>query len=55
MIDEMKKAALKAGDFMRVSNERDSIEKTNVKDFVTVADIKSQDILRQELHATFPM
>lgn len=50
----MKKAALKAGVFMRSSTERESTEKTNVKDFVTVADIKSQDILRGELLRTFP-
>ena len=54
MIEEMKKAALKAGEFMRSSTERDSTEKTNVKDFVTVADIKSQDILRGELLRSFP-
>lgn len=54
MIDEIKKAALKAGEFMRVSTERDSTEKSNVKDFVTIADIKSQDILRKELSRAFP-
>jgi len=54
MIDEMKKAALKAGEFMRSSTERDATEKSNVKDFVTVADIKSQDILRGELQRAFP-
>lgn len=53
MIDEMKVAALKAGEFMRASSERDSTEKSNVKDFVTVADIKSQDILRKELSRAF--
>jgi myo-inositol-1(or 4)-monophosphatase len=54
MIDEMKKAAYKAGEFMRSSAERDATEKTNAKDFVTVADIKSQDILREELSRAFP-
>ncbi|HTJ73688.1 MAG TPA: inositol monophosphatase family protein [Verrucomicrobiae bacterium] len=54
MIEEMKKAALKAGEFMRSSTERGSTEKSNAKDFVTVADIKSQDILREELGKAFP-
>ena len=54
MIDEMKRAALKAGEFMRASGDREATEKTNVKDFVTVADIKSQDILRRELLRAFP-
>lgn len=54
MIEEIKTAALKAGEFMRTSTERDSTEKSNVKDFVTVADIKSQDILRKELNRAFP-
>lgn len=54
MIEKMKQAALKAGEFMRSSTERDATEKTNVKDFVTVADIKSQDILRGELQRDFP-
>jgi myo-inositol-1(or 4)-monophosphatase len=54
MIDEMKRAARKAGAFMRSSGDRDATEKTNAKDFVTVADIKSQDILRQELSRSFP-
>jgi len=54
MIDEMKRAAQKAGAFMRSSSDRGATEKTNAKDFVTVADIKSQDILRQELGRAFP-
>jgi myo-inositol-1(or 4)-monophosphatase len=54
MIEEMKKAALKAGEFMRSSTEREATEKSNAKDFVTVADIKSQNILRDELHRSFP-
>lgn len=54
MIEEMKQAARKAGEFMRSSAERDATEKTNAKDFVTVADIKSQDILRSELLRSFP-
>lgn len=54
MIDEMKKAAREAGAFMLASNERTHTEKTNAKDFVTVADIKSQDILRKSLSEAFP-
>lgn len=54
MIEEMKKAALKAGEYMRSTTERASTEKSNAKDFVTVADIKSQDILREELLRSFP-
>jgi myo-inositol-1(or 4)-monophosphatase len=53
MIEEMKKAALKAGEYMRLTTERDATEKSGVKDFVTVADIKSQDILRGELQRAF--
>lgn len=54
MIEEMKKAAVRAGEFMRSSTEHDATEKSNIKDFVTVADIKSQDILREELSQAFP-
>lgn len=50
----MKKAARKAGEFMLSSVERDATEKSNAKDFVTVADIKSQNILKDSLHASFP-
>ncbi|HET6747490.1 MAG TPA: inositol monophosphatase family protein [Candidatus Saccharimonadales bacterium] len=54
MIDEMKKAARQAGAFMLLTNERSHTEKTNAKDFVTVADIKSQDILRKSLSDAYP-
>jgi myo-inositol-1(or 4)-monophosphatase len=54
MIDTMKQAALEAGAFMLSSADRDHTEKTNAKDFVTVADIKSQDILREKLRESFP-
>lgn len=50
----MKRAALEAGEFMRSSTDRAHTEKTNAKDFVTVADIKSQDILRKSLRVEFP-
>ena len=54
MLEIMKQAARVAGAFMHSSTERSSTEKTNAKDFVTVADIKSQDILRSELLNAFP-
>lgn len=53
-IESMKSAALKAGAFMKSSLDRDHTDKSNTKDFVTVADIKSQDILRDELLAVYP-
>lgn len=39
---------------MRGSDDRESTDKSNTKDFVTVADIKSQDIIRDELERAFP-
>jgi len=54
MIDEMKKAARQAGAFMLSTNEKAHTEKTNAKDFVTVADIKSQDIIRKLLREAYP-
>lgn len=53
-IEIMKHAAKKAGAFILGSTERESTEKSNSKDFVTVSDIKSQNILRQELQAAYP-
>lgn len=53
-IDVMTQAAKKAGEFMKGSTDVTSTEKTNRKDFVTVADIKSQNILRDELRAAYP-
>lgn len=47
-------AVLHAGAYVRGSHETDHKEKSNAKDFVTVADIKSQDMLRHELTAAFP-
>jgi len=41
--------AREAGQFMLGSNDTDSTDKSNTKDFVTVADIKSQAILRDRL------
>ena len=50
----MKQAALAAGDYMAGSDEREQTDKSNAKDFVTVADIKSQTILRDMLQAHYP-
>ncbi len=52
----MERLAREAGEFMlgAIGNQRDSTEKTNVKDFVTVADIKSQDMIRAGLRKAFP-
>lgn len=49
----MQNAALKAGEYILSSDERQQTDKSNKKDFVTVADIKSQDILRQSLRSAF--
>lgn len=48
-IDTMTTIAREAGEFMRGSTETGSTDKSNTKDFVTVADIKSQEILRDRL------
>lgn len=45
----MKNAAREAGSYILESDERQHTDKSNKKDFVTVADIKSQDILRQAI------
>jgi myo-inositol-1(or 4)-monophosphatase len=54
MLEKMKSAALVAGAYIKSTEDRDHTDKSNTKDFVTVADIKSQDILRQELCKWFP-
>lgn len=54
MIEIMKQAARAAGLFMINATDREHTEKTNAKDFVTVADIKSQDILRDLLKKSYP-
>jgi myo-inositol-1(or 4)-monophosphatase len=46
--------AREAGVFMRNTAAKSHTEKTNAKDFVTVADIKSQDIIRHELKNHYP-
>lgn len=51
----MREAALKAGGFVRSSKSlTKSTQKSEATDFVTVADIKAQDVLREELSAAFP-
>lgn len=47
-------AAHEAGKYILDSDERQQTDKSNKKDFVTVADIKSQDILRHILEQEFP-
>jgi myo-inositol-1(or 4)-monophosphatase len=54
-IDSMKNIARAAGAFMLGADGlRSSKMKSNANDFVTVADIKSQDLIRKELLAAFP-
>jgi myo-inositol-1(or 4)-monophosphatase len=48
-ISTMETIAREAGQYMLGSTDTDSNDKTNAKDFVTVADIKSQAILRDKL------
>lgn len=50
----MHEAVHEAGAYILESDERQHTDKSNKKDFVTVADIKSQDILRQTLKQNFP-
>lgn len=54
-VETLEQIAREAGAFMLgAGGLTDSTEKSNRKDFVTVADIKSQDILRSRLEAAFP-
>lgn len=53
MIEVMKKAAQNAGNYMLGSDERTQTNKSNAKDFVTIADIKSQNILRELLQEAY--
>lgn len=50
----LRTAVLKAGAFMKSSDEREHTDKSNAKDFVTVSDIKAENILRQEVLARVP-
>lgn len=54
-ITYMRTAVLRAGEYMLSSlSLNQSTQKSNANDFVTVADIKAQDIVRKELSAVFP-
>lgn len=54
-IEVMKSAAKQAGEFMLGAQHlTDSSLKANANDFVTVADIKSQNLLREVLKKNFP-
>lgn len=53
-IEVLSRIARQAGEFMRGSTDRSHTNKSNAKDFVTVADIKSQDIIASELAKYFP-
>jgi myo-inositol-1(or 4)-monophosphatase len=53
-VEVLKKIAAEAGEYMRGSDEREHTEKSNTKDFVTVADIKAQDIIRDRLKLEYP-
>lgn len=56
MLEILKTAVLEAGDFMRDAGagQTKSRDKTNTKDFVTAADIKSQNILTEKIHESAP-
>jgi len=53
-IEVLKNIALKAGEFIRSADGSEHTEKTNAKDFVTLTDIKVQDMIRKELNQHFP-
>lgn len=53
-IDILVDIAHQAGEFMRGSDDKSHTNKTNAKDFVTVADIKSQNIISEGLRLHFP-
>jgi myo-inositol-1(or 4)-monophosphatase len=51
----MKRAAREAGEFMLGAQHlREHRQKSGIKDFVTLADIRSQEIIRDKLAAAFP-
>jgi myo-inositol-1(or 4)-monophosphatase len=47
-------AAREAGEYMKGESVTTHSDKSNAKDFVTVADIKSQDIIRNQILAAVP-
>lgn len=54
-IEIMKQVAREAGLVMQTAGiPRDHTQKSNAKDFVTVADIKSQDLITKHLRVHFP-
>lgn len=54
-INETLQAVVKeAGGFLLGSRDTASTDKTNAKDFVTVADIKSQNIIQEKLQKAYP-
>jgi myo-inositol-1(or 4)-monophosphatase len=53
-MESMRTAVLEAGAYILQSEEREHTDKSNKKDFVTVADIKAQDMLRQALRRENP-
>lgn len=54
LIDHMKTAALAAGAYMKTTSDKAHTDKSNRKDFVTEADIRSQEIVIDELSKAFP-
>jgi myo-inositol-1(or 4)-monophosphatase len=53
-LETMETCVRKAGVFIRGSVDRHHTKKSNSKDFVTVADIESQEIMRKELERRYP-
>jgi myo-inositol-1(or 4)-monophosphatase len=54
-LELLEQIAREAGAFMKGAQDLSTAtEKSNSKDFVTVADIQSQDIIRRRLHEHFP-
>lgn len=54
-IEQLKEIVREAGLYMLgAQGSAQSTEKSNVKDFVTVADIKAQNILTERINAAFP-
>jgi len=54
LILDLTDIAKEAGAFMLGSTDREQTNKSNAKDFVTVADIKSQDIITRRLNEKYP-
>lgn len=54
LIEHMKTAALTAGELIKNSTDTTHTDKSNKKDFVTAADVASQEMLIKELNNAFP-